>query len=209
MNATKLVFAVAALLVVGAAGVAFASDEVDGATLLTVVHESSLARYRVREQFVNVQAPNDAIGTTRGVAGTVAISPDGSVIQERSSIVVNVASLQSDQSRRDNFIKSNTLHTQRFPDVRFVPTEIKGLTAPLPTQGSADITITGLLTIRDVTRPVEWRGTAHFTPDGMRVTADTVITFQQFEIDKPRVALVLSVADEIRLEVDILFRKEA
>ena len=71
------------------------------------------------------------------------------------------------------------------------------------------MTIRGELTIRNVTRPVEWSGTAYFTPDGMRVEAATQITFQEFEMTKPRVGFLLSVADEIRLEADITFRRSS
>lgn len=188
-------------------GVALAAPETGEALLLTIDPRHSSALYRVREQFVNVQVPVDAVGTTQSVSGTVAINADGSVIQESTSISVNLATLRSDQSRRDNFIKNNTLQTQRYPEARFVPTDVKGLPFPLPHEGSADVTIAGLMTIRDVTRPVQWQGTAHFTPDGMRVTAATVITFEEFGISKPRVALVLSVADEIRLEADIYLLK--
>lgn len=189
-------------------GRALAAEGAD-VTLLRVDPQNSSALYRVQEQFVNIRVPSDAVGTTDRVSGSVAIDADGAVIQDRSSVRVNLDGLTSDQSRRDAFIKRNTLDTQRYPEAQFVPTTIQGLPAPLPHEGEADITIVGLLTIRDVTREVEWRGKAHFTPDGMRVTAQTQIAFEQFGIEKPRVALVLSVSDEIRLEVDMLFVRES
>jgi len=188
-------------------GRALAADA--GTTVLTVDQSNSQALYRVQEQFVNVRVPSDAVGISQVVSGTVALDETGVVVQELSSISVNLDALQSDQSRRDMFIKSNTLETRRYPEARFVPTEVIGLPAPLPQEGQADITIKGLMTIRDVTREVEWQGTAHFTPEGMRVTAQTMITFDQFELSRPRVALVLSVSEEIRLETDILFVRES
>ena len=232
MSSNRIVIvAVALLLVVGAAWFAGQSNRASSdappalhreepapapdaaragsATVLEVDSQSSSALYRVREQFVNVEFPVDAVGTTHEISGVVVVAADGSVLADQSVIAVNLGALQSDQARRDNFIKSNTLRTQEYPEAHFVPTEIRGLPAPLPDEGEAAVTIAGLLTIHDVTRPVEWRGTAHLSPDGMRVTASAEITFDQFEISKPRVALVLSVADEIRLETDIYFRRSS
>ena len=180
---------------------------VNAAGALDIVPIESKARYRVREQLANMSFPIDAVGETHGVTGHIAFDEDGNVLSGASWITVDLALLQSDQQRRDNFVKRNTLQTDRYPQAVFVPTEIAGLPHPLPESGEAEVTILGDLTIRGVTRPVEWMGTAVFRPDGMNVEAQTVLTFQQFEIEKPRVALVLSVEDEIRLEADIRFEK--
>ena len=59
----------------------------------------------------------------------------------------------------------------------------------------------GDLTIRDQTRLVTWDVTANFDGGTVEGLAKTEVTFEQFGITKPRVAIVLSVADEIRLEV--------
>lgn len=178
-----------------------------GGARLEVVPASSVARYRVREQLAGFSFPNDAVGATSSIEGTVLFDEEGRVIADGSSIRVNVSTLRSDQSRRDNFLRMSSLQSQRFPYVTFQPVEVTGLPHPLPSEGSAEIVIAGDLTIRNVTRRVEWTGTAHFRPDGMRVEASVAVTFAQFQMDKPRVATVLSVADEIRLEAEIDFRR--
>lgn len=186
-----------------------ARESAGAAVTLAVDGATSLARYRVREQLAGFSFPNDAVGTTRTVSGMVALDANGKVLSDRSAITVNLTRLQSDQSRRDNFVRMNTLETNRYPEAHFVPTEIRGLPATLPTEGEASIAIVGELTVKNVTRSVEWTGTATFSPEGMNVTAGTVITFEQFGISKPRVASVLSVADEIRLEVEMRFLKQS
>ena len=187
-----------------------AQDGAQGAPMTLVVDTAdSEARYRVREQLANLNFPNDAVGATKDIKGTVAFDSAGRILADRSAIIVNLARLQSDQSRRDNFIRMNTLQTNRYPEARFVPTEVRGLPAVFPAEGQAEVTIVGELTIRNVTRTVEWTGTATFVPDGMNVSASTVVTFEQFQLPKPRVALVLSVSDEIRLEVDMHFRRQS
>ncbi|HLS89776.1 MAG TPA: YceI family protein [Limnochordia bacterium] len=183
--------------------------EAAGPVALSVVPQESVALYRVREEFVNVEFPVDAVGRTSDVTGAVVFDAQGAIVPGQSAITVNLTTLQSDRAQRDNFIKRNTLDTARYPETHFIPTKIDGLPYPLPTEGQAPVTIRGELTIRNVTRPVEWSGTAYFTPDGMRVEAATQITFQEFEMTKPRVGFLLSVADEIRLEADITFRRSS
>jgi len=164
------------------------------------IADGSEANYRVREQLAGVSFPNDAVGVTRGVSGSIAFDDAGAVV-EGSAVVVDLAGLVSDQSRRDGFVRNNTLQTARFPTATFVPTAVGGLTFPLPDGGEAEVEITGELTVRGVTRPVTWIGVATFDGDEVRLEAATTFTFEDFDLVKPRVASVLSVADQITLEI--------
>lgn len=49
-------------------------------------------------------------------------------------------------------------------------------------------------------RPTVWDVTASFSRAGVSGIATTTFTFADFDIPKPRVASVLTVADDIRLE---------
>jgi hypothetical protein len=60
----------------------------------------------------------------------------------------------------------------------------------------------GDLTVRDQTRPVTWEVTAKLVQGVLTGQATTQFTFADFAINKPRVASVLSVNDDIRLELD-------
>ena len=160
----------------------------------------SEASYRVREQLAGIAFPNDAVGVTRAVAGRIAFDDDGAV-RDGSTVTVDLASLASDQGRRDNFVRGNTLQTSRHPTATFVPTAVAGFAFPPPASGQAEVEITGDLSIRDVTRAVVWRGVATFDGDAVRLEAATTFTFAEFGLTKPRVASVLSVADEITLEI--------
>jgi len=169
---------------------------------LVLVPEESEALYRVREQLAGISFPIDAVGRTRQVSGAVVFDAQGRVVPELSVVRVNVNSLRSDESRRDNYVRQNTLQTSRYPEAALVPVEVQGLTFPLPESGSTQVTITGDMTIRSVTRRIVWTGTAHFEPGGLRIEAGTSFTFSEFNLQQPRAAMVLSVADTIRLEVN-------
>lgn len=173
---------------------------------LRLVPERSEARYRAREQLAQVSFPSDAVGATNALSGTIALLPDGTVLRDASKIVVELGKLRSDASQRDNFLQRTTLETGRFPTVEFTPTEIRGLPFPLPTSGDARVQITGDLTLRGATRPVTWDAEVQFGPDEIAGRASTAVTFADLGLTKPRVFLVLSIEDVLKLELDFVFR---
>ena len=83
-----------------------------------------------------------------------------------------------------------------------VPTEVRGVGLPLPTSGTRPIEVTGDLTVRGVTRPTTWKGTAQFQDGRLTGSAATAFTFNDVQMEQPRVRVLLSVADTIRLEMD-------
>jgi polyisoprenoid-binding protein YceI len=160
------------------------------------------ARYRVREQLVGVDLPNDAVGETSAVTGTISADARGNLLPAESKFVIDVTNLVSDKQRRDGFVRGRVLETQQYPTVSFVPSAIKGLTAPVPKSGSRTFDVTGNLTVRNVTKPTTWHVTAQFAGDHVKGSAKTGFTFSDFSIQQPRVPVVLSVADSIHLELD-------
>ena len=179
------------------------SEAADGATVITITGGSE-ALYRINEQLARRDLPNDAVGTTQDIEGEIVFSADGTVDAERSKITVGVRSLRSDSDRRDSYIRGRSLESDQYPDVTIAVTEIRGLSWPLPTSGEASFEMVGDLTIRDQIDTVTWETTATFTDGGVEGLAKTVVTFEQYQMTKPRVAIVLSVADEIRLEINFV-----
>jgi polyisoprenoid-binding protein YceI len=173
-----------------------------------VAADTSEVRYRVREQLVGLSFPNDAVGVTSAIDGLIGLDAEGRLTSRESRVSVDLRSLRSDEARRDNYIRRNTLETDRYPTVVFVPVEVRGLRLPLASSGTASLEILGDLTVRDLTRRVTWRGTATFEGRDVRVRASTAFRFGDFALRIPRVAVVLSVEDSIRLEADLLLRPE-
>ena len=174
----------------------------EGATV--ALQEGTVARYLVQEQFANVDLPNDAIGETSDVEGAFTFDDSGNIVSGESRIVMNAANLRSDESRRDNYLSRNAIQTGQYPEIVFVATGVSGLSWPLPTSGEHAFEIQGDLTVRDVTRPVTWETTASFDGAAVTGTATTAFTFGEFEMDVPVLAFLLSVDDNIRLELDFI-----
>ena len=166
--------------------------------------EETVARYLVQEQFANVDLPNDAIGETSDVTGTFAFSRDGEIVASGSRIVMNAASLRSDESRRDQFLGREAIETNTYPEIIFEATNVDRLEWPLPTSGEATFIIEGNLTVRDVTRPVVWEATVTFNGNSVTGKAETSFTFGEFEMEVPELFFLISIDDNIRLELDFV-----
>lgn len=179
-----------------------ASLPAEAATVLTLQDGENAARYRVREQLVDIDLPNDAVGTTTRVSGRIVLDQAGDVLPEASSVLVDVSALESDRDRRDGYIRRRVLRADEFPTVQLKPTAVRGLPSPLPTSGTYTFELVGDLTVLDVTRPTTWRVSASFDGSDVEGTAVTRFTFDDFALSQPRVPVVLSVADTIALEID-------
>jgi len=174
-----------------------------------VADSGNEARFLVREQLAGATLPNDAIGRTAAVTGAIVLDAQGKVVAGSSEIRVDLRTLQSDQPRRDNYIKRRTLIVDSFPFAVFRVRELRGLPADLPAGRSLAFSVVGDLTVHGVTAPAVWSATAHVAEGGaITGRAETRFTFGTFGMQRPRVMVVLSVEDEIRLEYDFRFVRE-
>ncbi len=171
--------------------------------MTVAIGDGTLARYVIGEQLANRDLPNDAIGETSNVSGSIVFDAEGKVVPGESTLVVDVSTLESDSGRRDNYLRGNSLQTNTYPEATLVVNEVVDLPWPLPDSGQATFMLIGDFTVRDVTKLVKWEATAQFGP-AITGQAVTVFTFDYFEMSKPRLAFILSLDDEIRLEIDFV-----
>jgi polyisoprenoid-binding protein YceI len=186
-----------------------ASAPAQGASAFAIVAEATEARYRVQEQLAGANLPNDAVGTTDAISGTIVIGADGRVVPAQSRVTVDLTKLASDSGQRDNFVKRNTLQVSQYPTAEFVATSVEGLGASLPTSGEVSFKLLGELTVRGVTKPVQWDVRAQAGAREVAGTATTSVTFEQFGMTPPRVGPVLSVEDRLTLEMDFRVARSA
>lgn len=177
-----------------------------------VAPTGNVARYRVREQLMGRDLPNDAVGETREVSGALAFDDKGALVASGSRLTVRTGTFKSDSDRRDGYVRNRLLQSEQHPTVELAPTSAKGLPAGFVTAGNTAGPVTfdlvGDLTIRGVTRPTTWKVTARRTGDGVTGTATTKFTFADFTITPPKVPIVLSVADTIGLEYDFTLNRD-
>ncbi len=175
----------------------------------TTTASGSLARYRVRERLLGRELDNDAVGETTAITGSIALTSAGAVVPSASSFLVNMTGLASDESRRDRYVQSRILDTDAFPTTRLAVSGVRGLPTPVPTSGRVQFQLLGDLTLKGVTRPTIWNVTANVNGNQLTGTASTAFTFTDFKLTQPKVRIVLSVADTIRLEYDFVMERQA
>ncbi len=171
----------------------------------TLDQSQSQALYKARETLANIGSPSEAVGKTSQVTGTITFKADGTIDPAASKITIDLSTLQSDKSQRDNYIKGNTLETNKYPNAVFVPTSVKGLTWPLPTSGQTTFTLIGDLTVHGKAALTTWNVNATFAPDQVNGAAVTTVKFEDFGMKPPKTMLVISVDDNLTLELDFVF----
>lgn len=165
--------------------------------------EGSEARYRAQEVLARIRIPSEAVGRARPVSGAIAFDAAGKVIPAESKITVDLRMLQSDQGLRDRFVRSDVLQTNRFPNAEFVVQEVRGLPWPPPESGELSFELIGDLTVHGVTRSVTWQAKASVSGREITGTATTRAKITDFGMPIPRVPTVLSLEDELTLELGI------
>ena len=88
-----------------------------------------------------------------------------------------------------------------------VPLEVRRIPVPFPETGTLPFELVSDFTVREATRRLTWEGTATFRGPSVRVLARTTFRFGDVGLIIPRVSVVLSVEDHIRLEAELVLRR--
>ncbi|HJW49638.1 MAG TPA: hypothetical protein VJ726_09495 [Candidatus Limnocylindria bacterium] len=162
---------------------------------------SGKATIRIREQLFEWPAPADAVLTTDGITGAFGLRDDGT-FAEGSLLRVPLVTLKSDDDRRADAARE-TMNADRFRDATLKPVRATGLTLPLPASGSFTFTLESLMTVNNFEREVRWNVTADRKGNDLNVKATTAFKFGLFGMEPPRRGPVLSIVDEIRMEIEL------
>jgi polyisoprenoid-binding protein YceI len=163
----------------------------------------SQAGYRVKEVLFGQSA--EAVGRTSNVDGALTIS--GTTI-ETAAISIDLASVTSDDSRRDNQFRGRIMDVARYPTATFMLTSPIEL-GSLPADG-ATVTVpaTGDLTVRGVKKPVTVDVTAQRSGGTISVNGTIPVVFADYGIPDPSFGPA-SVEDHGEIEFLVTFTKSA
>jgi polyisoprenoid-binding protein YceI len=168
--------------------------------------DASFAGYRVNQQVAGI-GTETVVGRTNSVQGS--LSFDGAYITA-TDVTVDMASIKSDQSLRDNVLRGEAIETGDFPTATFKLTQPIAV-ASIPAEGEmVTQTVSGELTLHGVTRPVGVEMQALLQGGRLIVVGSQEIQMSDYDITPPRgPASVLSVEDHGRFEVQLVFEKAA
>jgi polyisoprenoid-binding protein YceI len=178
---------------------ALRSEDVAGTTFTVVPGESELT-YTVREKLANLPASSNAVGRTAELSGTVHL--DGSPTQ----VSVDLSTLESDQSRRDNRVRDIFLSD---PVAEFTISDLGELPAEYVPGETVTSSVTGSATVRGVEHLLTFAIEARMEGDTLFVLGTTDFTWADFEIDPPNIGGFVQVEDNIHIEVLMVAEREA
>ena len=174
----------------------------EGETVYRIDPTKSSLAYEVNEQFAGKKT-SSARGTTSGIAGDIAIDPTDLAATRVGTMVVNLEQLHSDNNLRDARLRLDYLESHKYPLATFEPDDVSGLKGKLVEGEAQDFTMTGDLTVKEITKPVTFDGTA--TLDGgaltVKATADTKLS--DFEAGPIRIAGMVSTSDDAELSLKL------
>jgi polyisoprenoid-binding protein YceI len=166
------------------------------------------AGYRVNETFVAGNLKKTASGRTPEVMGSLTV--EGSRITA-AEVTADLTQLESDESRRDNAIRSRGLQTETYPMATFTVTEPIELPSA-PVEGEEiTVTATGELTLHGTTKPVDVPLKARW--DGSTISVATVgdgvpVLFADYGIEPIDIANFVATEDRGTFELQLLFVPE-
>ena len=161
----------------------------------------SSAAYAVEEIFFSDNRLFTAVGLTNAVEGAFEVTSNGKPSGKVTRIRVDLRTLTSDSPRRDRAIRRQWLESDKYPYADFVSTGSLNLPESYTEGAQVTFTLVGDMTVRDVTKPVEW--TVVGTLQGNTVTgeAKTVIKMSDIGFAAPDIGGVLKAEDEAALTV--------
>ena len=172
-----------------------------GATVYTIDPASSEVRFELNE--VLRGEPKTVVGTTDQVAGEIAVDLGDLSSTQVGAIQVNARGLSTDNNFRNRAINNEILNTGDFEFITFEPTAVSGLSGSAVVGDTFEFTVSGDLTIRDITQPVTFDVTATAVSDSqIEGTASAVVQRADYNLQIPSVPSVADVEEEVELYID-------
>jgi polyisoprenoid-binding protein YceI len=164
----------------------------------------SFVGYRVKEQLAFLGSPNEAVGRSNAVTGTMEVAGD---TVEQVRIEADLTQLTSDEGRRDNAIRQRGLESERYPTATLELAEPIQL-ASTPVQGQ-DIRGqgTGRLTVHGVTREVDLNLTGRWSGSTIQVVGQLPVKMTDYQIEPPRFGPVVSIEDSLAVDFNLVFER--
>lgn len=170
-----------------------------------IVPDQSEARFTINELLFG--NPKTVVGTTSMVEGEIAIDLGNYSQTSVSPIRINARDLTTDNNFRNNAIRRFILQSEQdqYQYIQFQPTSIDGLPQEAVLGEPFSFTVTGDLTIRDISRPETFELTVTPVSESeIRGSASTTVRRADYNLEIPNVENVADVTDEVGLAFDFV-----
>ncbi len=138
---------------------------------------------------------------------SIVVESDGPTTTLASgSFTVDTSAITSDESRRDDRMRSEGLQTDEFPTAMFALTQPVAVPAVALEGIATDVALIGDLTLHGVTKSVEIPAQARLADGQIQVQGSITFPLSDFAIEAPNIGgFIVSIADEGTLEFVVLF----
>jgi len=151
----------------------------------------------------------DIVGSTGQIEGQLALNLDDlSAALGENRITVNLPTLATTESDRDEWLRKNGLQSRKFPIAEFVADTIEGAPTAYADGDEVRFQLLGTLTVREIAQPATFDVTARLVGDTIQGMAETDLLMTSFGIDPPNFANTLTVEDEFTVRVDFTAQAE-
>jgi polyisoprenoid-binding protein YceI len=165
---------------------------------------SSYVGYRVKEQLAFLDSPNEAVGRSSAVTGTMEVAGD---TVEDVRIEADLTRLTSDETRRDNAIRQRGLESERYPTATLELAEPIKL-AKVPVEGEeVRGQGKGRLTVHGVTREVGLDLRGRWSGSTIQVVGQLPVKMSDYQIEAPRFGPVVSIEDSAAVDFSLVFER--
>lgn len=167
------------------------------------VADGSEAGYRVDEVLNGTDVT--VTGRTDDVTGSFTIDDTGLTL-EAAELTVDVASIETDSSNRDEYFRGEALRTDEFPEATFVLSDPVTLESAPASGDIVQTEATGELTIAGQTQTVTAEIEVRSDGETAEIAGSIPITFSDFGVEAPNLGFV-SVEDSGAVEFQLTAAK--
>ena len=183
-----------------------AATTTTGGLTFTILSDRSEAAYFADEKLASLPLPSTAKGSTKDITGQFQLTADGFDLDtsKPTTFTVDLTTLKSDKTMRDNRVQSQGLETGTYPTATFTATKVTGYDASLPADQEQTLQLTGTLDLHGVQKEVTWEVKANREGNIITALATLKFNFADFNIPVLNIANFVSVQDSVTLQVQVV-----
>jgi hypothetical protein len=164
----------------------------------------SVAGYRVREKLGFLPAESDAVGRTSAITGSATVAESKDVVTiSRASFVVAVDTLKSNESMRDQHIRTIGLQSDTYPKATFVRSSPVTLPASALAGQTIHTSVTGVFNIHGTSRreivPLQMR----LSNSSIKAVGSLTFPWAEFNMTAPSVGGFVNVTNRATMEFEL------
>jgi polyisoprenoid-binding protein YceI len=172
------------------------------------IGSGSAAGYRVREKLAFLPAESQAVGRTSQITGGATFTGAGTTVRvTRASFAVDVETLKSDRSMRDEKIREIGLESEKYPTSTFVLSTPIVLPASALSGKPVHTSATGALEIHGTTKTVTIPLEMSLSATEVQAVGSITFPWGEFDMTAPSIGGFVNVTNSATMEFDLDLRR--